>query len=101
MKFALLLIFIFLLKLPTTVGKTASQATDGFVIVEIQPGSIYEKLGFKKGDILKSYNGKPIQGKTGIKRLLKKLFETPGFLKLKIERSGKTEEFTYNIELNK
>ncbi|MCB0411640.1 MAG: general secretion pathway protein GspC, partial [Bdellovibrionales bacterium] len=33
---------------------------EGFRFVSIQPGSIYEKLGFKPMDVIKSVNGEPV-----------------------------------------
>ena len=35
-------------------------AINGFRLVEIQPGSLYENLGFKRNDLIKNVNGEPV-----------------------------------------
>jgi C-terminal processing protease CtpA/Prc len=47
-------------------------ATSGFVIGDVVPGSIYEKLGFLKGDIIAAINGLVIKSSDSSKAVLSK-----------------------------
>lgn len=69
----------------------------GFKMVAIKAGSIYEKLGLKRGDILRGVNGESIDSP-------QKAMEMYGALKnenqiqLEITRDGKTTTLNYSLE---
>jgi general secretion pathway protein C len=69
---------------------------DGFRFVAIQPNSIYEKLGFKAQDVIKSVNGEPVNSPTKAMELYNAL-KTEGHIKLTVERNGREEQFNYDI----
>lgn len=69
---------------------------DGFRFVAIQPGSIYEKLGFKPMDVIKSVNNEPVNSPTKAMELYNAL-KSEGKIRLSVERNGREETFNYNI----
>lgn len=69
---------------------------DGFRFVAIQPGSIYEKLGFKPMDVIKGVNGEEVNSPTKAMELYNAL-KSEGRITLTVERNGRTETFNYNI----
>lgn len=69
---------------------------DGFRFVAIQPGSIYEKLGFKPDDIIKGVNGEPVDSPTKAMELYNAL-KTESRVQLSVNRGGRDETFRYDI----
>jgi len=69
---------------------------DGFRFVAIQPDSIYDKLGFKPMDVIKSVNGEPVNSPTKAMELYNAL-KSEGHIKLSVERNGRDEQFNYDI----
>jgi general secretion pathway protein C len=69
---------------------------EGFRFVSIQPGSIYEKLGFKPMDVIKTVNGEPINSPTKAMELYNAL-KTEKNITMSVNRDGKDEDFRYNI----
>lgn len=68
----------------------------GFRFVAIQPGSIYETLGFKPMDVIKKVNGEDVNSPTKAMELYNAL-KTEGRIILSVERNGRDETFTYNV----
>ena len=71
-------------------------AVEGFRFVSIQPGSIYEKLGFKSGDVIKQVNREDVNSPTKAMELYNSL-KSERSINLQVERNGRVEEFTYDI----
>jgi S1-C subfamily serine protease len=72
------------------------QADGGFLVREITPGSLYEKLGLKAGDVIRSVNGSPVNNLDDAMQLYKKL-GTVGQVLIEINRGGKAETLEYTI----
>lgn len=70
---------------------------EGFRFVNIQPGSVYEKLGFKVGDMIRSANGEPVNSPTKAMEMYN-LLKTSSMVKLGVERDGREETFNYTIQ---
>jgi general secretion pathway protein C len=70
---------------------------EGFRFVTIQPGSIFEKLGFKPNDVIKQVNGEPVNSPTKGMELYNAL-RTEARIKLQVERDGRDESFTYEVK---
>lgn len=70
---------------------------DGFRFESIRPGSIFETLGFKPGDVLKAVNGEVIDSPTKGFQSFQQL-KNSNRIQLRVERNGRIEEFVYNIE---
>lgn len=74
-----------------------SNKITGFKLNEIQAGSIYEQLGLKKGDVIKSYNGKPVHSTQDSMEIYNQL-KTSKKVNLEIIRNGKVQKIQYNIK---
>lgn len=68
-----------------------------FNIADMQPGSIYEKLGLRRGDCIKTVNGERIDSPAKAMELYNALRASASSVNLGVERSGRDEEFRYNI----
>ncbi len=68
----------------------------GFRFASIRPDSIYEKLGFRVGDVLQSVNGQKIQSPEQAMELYRAL-RTSDKVAIGIERDGGTQEINYSI----
>jgi general secretion pathway protein C len=80
---------------PNIVPGTGGQV-QGFRFVAIQPGSVYEKLGFKPMDVIKKVNGEDVNSPTKAMELYNAL-KTEGRINLSVERNGRDETFIYNV----
>lgn len=73
----------------------------GFIIQQLKPGSLFQKLGIQQGDVIKGVNGEPINS-------INKALEVFGNLKgsvddldsvnLSIERGGSDQDLNYNVK---
>jgi len=70
---------------------------DGFRFVNIQPGSIYEKLGFKPGDMIRSVNGEPVNSPQKAMEMYN-ILKSSNNVQLGVEREGREERFNYSIQ---
>lgn len=68
-----------------------------FSLADIAPGSIYERLGLKRGDCIKSVNGEQINSPAKAMELYNALRSNANTINLGVERSGKDDNFQYNI----
>jgi general secretion pathway protein C len=68
----------------------------GFKLLEIQPGSLYEKLGAQNGDIIKSVNGVEIKDPATAMGLFQRL-QTTNKLDFVINRGGQEQNFSVDI----
>jgi general secretion pathway protein C len=75
-------------------------AGGGFMVREIQAGSIYEKLGVHKGDVIRSVNGQPINNMEEVMKLYQQLggVNQVDNVAIEVTRGGQTESLQYNIE---
>ncbi len=71
-------------------------AIDGFTIMDLQKGSIFDKLGIKAGDVVKAANGEPIDSASKALQLYNDL-KTAGSIRLDVERDGRGETLNYTI----
>ncbi len=70
---------------------------NGFRVLDMQPGSIYEQLGLQRMDVIKGVNGEPVDSVQKAMEMYNTL-KNGTQVKMQIERSGKTETFTYDIK---
>lgn len=68
---------------------------DGFKLISVKKSSLFEKLGLKRGDILKSINGNVLDIQSGLK-LFNELKNETSFI-LEVERRGTEQSFYYDI----
>lgn len=70
---------------------------EGFRFVSIQPGSVYEKLGFKPMDVIKEVQGEPVNSPTKAMELYNAL-RTQDHIKITINRGGRDETLSYTVK---
>lgn len=70
---------------------------NGFRVLDMQPGSIYEQLGLQRMDVIKGVNGEPVDSVQKAMEMYNTL-KNGTQVKMQIERSGKTETFTYDVK---
>lgn len=68
----------------------------GYKLFQIVPGSIYDKLGLRNGDVIAGMDGQPVNDPGKAFEALGRLKET-NHLELSIKRDGKTSNFSYDI----
>lgn len=69
----------------------------GFKLFSIRPGSLYQLLGFKNGDVVKSINGMEINSPQKAMEVYNKL-KTANKIVVNLSRRGEEKTFTYNIK---
>lgn len=70
---------------------------NGFRLIDMQPGSIYEQLGLQRMDVIKGVNGEPLDSVQKAMELYNTL-KNGNQVKLQIDRGGKSETFTYDVK---
>ncbi len=70
---------------------------NGFRILDIQDGSIFQQLGLNRMDVLKGVNGEAIDSVQKAMELYNML-KNSNQIKIKVERAGRDETKTYNIK---
>lgn len=70
---------------------------NGFRIMDIAPGSIYERLGIKKNDVIKSVNGEKVDSPAKAMELYNAL-KSSSNIRIGVERNGRDEELGYSIQ---
>lgn len=71
----------------------------GFLVKQMQPGSLYEKLGLRPGDVIKSINGQPLNSMEDAIRLYQQM-PNIGDVQMEIMRGGKPEQLYYQFAQN-
>ena len=70
---------------------------EGFRFVDIQPGSIYEQLGFKPGDEIRSVNNEAVNSPTKAMEMYN-LLKSSNFVQVGVARDGREERFNYTVK---
>lgn len=71
----------------------------GFLVRDVQPGSVYEKLGVRVGDVIRSVNGQPVNNIEDVMKLYQEMggLDQAGHIMLDISRAGRTEQLQYDL----
>ena len=72
-------------------------SSGGFLLKEIQSGSLIEKFGLRAGDVVRSANGQPLTYADDIRRVYQQLADATQ-LKLELYRDGKPAELHYQLQ---
>ncbi len=72
-------------------------AGGGFLVREIQAGSVYEKLGLKVGDVINSVNGQTVNSVDDVMRLYQQ-FSSVANVQIDVRRAGRNESLVYSIQ---
>lgn len=79
---------------------TIIPASDGgFLVRQIQAGSLYEKLGMRVGDVIKTVNGQAVNTAEDAIRLYQQMSSFTS-VQMEIVRGGKTESLNYQFAQN-
>jgi general secretion pathway protein C len=72
----------------------------GFLVRQIQPGSIYERFGLKVGDIIRKVNGRSINTMDEVLRLYQQLGGVEQVIEVELEvvRAGKAAQLRYAVQ---
>lgn len=70
--------------------------TQGYKIFAVRPGSIFEKIGLKNGDVIKMVNGMEIKSPQEALDLFRQLRDETEF-EIVVERRGQTKTLRYTI----
>jgi len=68
----------------------------GFLVRQIQPGSTYEKLGLKPGDVIKNVNGQALTSMDDVMRLYQQFGSAQRVL-VEVQRQGRNETLYYDM----
>ena len=71
-------------------------AGGGFLVREIKPGSVYEKLGLRMGDVIRGVNGKPVNSADDAMKFYQQLAELNN-VRIEVMRAGQVEQLQYNL----
>ena len=71
----------------------------GFLVRQTQPGSLYEKLGLRAGDVIKSVNGQPINTAEDAIRLYQQMSSISS-VQMEVTRGGRSEALYYQFGQN-
>jgi len=69
---------------------------EGFIVSDIKPDSLYQKLGIQNGDIIIDVNGKHMQSADDIMQMVN-VMQSGGDIALSIKRNGKAETINYSF----
>lgn len=75
----------------------AGGQVEGFNLVDIAPGSIYEKLGLKKGDIIRSVNGEKVDSPGKAMDMYNALRSGSSSIQIGIGRAGQEQNLNFSI----
>jgi len=72
----------------------------GFLVREVQPGSLYEKLGVRVGDVIRSVNGKPINNIEDVMKLYQGMggLQQASNVSIEVVRGGRAQQLQYRFE---
>ncbi len=73
------------------------QAGGGFAVREIQPGSVYEKLGLHVGDVVRSANGQPLNSVEDVMKIYQQS-NNNSYINLEVLRNGRVENLQYTLQ---
>lgn len=71
-------------------------AGGGFLVRQIQPGSLYEKLGLRPGDVIRNVNGQALTSMEDVMRLYQQFGSAQRVL-VEVQRQGRNETLYYDM----
>jgi general secretion pathway protein C len=69
---------------------------NGYIISNIAPNSLYEKMGLQNGDIITDINNKPMQSADNLLQMVN-LMQSGSSITLNVKRNGKIEAINYSF----
>jgi general secretion pathway protein C len=71
-------------------------AGGGFLVREVQPGSLYEKLGLRSTDVIRSINGQAVNNMDDVMRLYQVANNTAQ-INVEVTRAGRSETLRFDL----
>ncbi len=71
-------------------------APEGFMITDIQPGSLYQKMGIANGDIIQGVDGRPIKTADDMTSFINTLKEASNVV-VSLKRQGREQTLNYQL----
>jgi len=71
-------------------------ADGGFLVRQIQPGSLYEKLGLRPGDVIRNVNGQALTSMEDVMKLYQQFGSAQRVL-VEVQRQGRNETLYYDM----
>jgi len=68
----------------------------GFLVRQVQTGSLYEKLGLRPGDVIRNVNGQPLTSMDDVMRLYQQFGSAQRVL-VDVQRQGRNETLYYDM----
>ena len=68
----------------------------GFLVRQVQAGSLYEKLGLRPGDVIRNVNGQPLTSMDDVMRLYQQFGPAQRVL-VDVQRQGRSETLYYDM----
>jgi len=68
----------------------------GFLVRQVQPGSLYEKLGLRPGDVIRNVNGQALTSMDDVMRLYQQFGSAQRVL-VEVQRQGRNETLYYDM----
>jgi len=68
----------------------------GFLVREVQSGSLYEKLGLRPGDVIRTVNGQPLTNMDDVMKLYQQFGSVQRVL-VDVQRQGRSETLYYDM----
>ena len=72
-------------------------AIDGYTLIAMRPGSLYQSLGIEVGDTINKVNGKPVNSIDAALNLFQSLKDEKNF-KITVTRDSQKKEITYQVK---
>jgi len=69
---------------------------EGFIVSDIKPDSLYQKLGLQNGDIITEVNGNQMKSADDILQMIN-IMQSGGNIALSLKRNGKAETINYSF----
>jgi len=71
----------------------------GFLVRQVQPGGMYDKLGVRVGDVIRSVNGQTINTMDDVMKIYQQLggLQNASNVSVEIMRSGRSEQLNYQL----
>jgi general secretion pathway protein C len=69
---------------------------EGFIVSNIKPDSLYQKLGIQNGDIITEVNGNQMQSADDLLQMIN-IMQSGGNIALSLKRNGKAETINYSF----
>ena len=69
---------------------------EGYIISNIVPNSLYEKMGLQNGDIIIDVNNNRMQNASDVMQVLNSM-QSGSSIDLNVKRNGKTETINYSF----